>query len=148
MGQQRSVWVLAVAVGSLLALSAPAAADPVVAAAGDIACGTGSTGLCGQQSTADVVARINPSAVRALGDEQYESGSLADFQSFYDASWGRFKSITAPAPGNHEYDTSGAAGYFDYFNGAGVTSGAAGNRGQGYYSFDIGSWHLVSLNSN
>src|SRR4029079_19785779 len=63
-------------------------------------------------------------------------------------TWGRVKSLIRPAVGNHEYQTSGAAGYFDYFNGAGNASGPAGDRATGYYSFDIGSWHLISLNSN
>src|SRR5690242_19958825 len=142
----------AVALGAavaLLSFGAPgASADPVVAAAGDIACGTGSTGLCAQQSTAAVLGQINPVLVLALGDDQYESGSLSDFQSFYGPSWGLYKSITRPAPGNHEYETSGAAGYFDYFDGLGSATGPAGDRSKGYYSFDVGSWHFDALNSN
>src|SRR5436190_846401 len=141
----------AASLGALLLLFAAtpgASADPVVAAAGDIACGTASTGLCAQRSTAAVVAQINPSLVLALGDDQYESGSLSDFQSFYGPSWGAFKGITRPAPGNHEYVTTGAAGYFDYFDGAGKSTGPAGDRTKGWYSFDVGSWHFDALNSN
>ena len=58
------------------------------------------------------------------------------------------KSITRPAAGNHEYKTTGAAGYFDYFNGTGVATGPAGDRDKGYYSFDVGTWHLIALNSS
>jgi len=58
------------------------------------------------------------------------------------------KSITYPAPGNHEYQTSGASGYYDYYNGVGVQTGRAGNRSGGYYSYDIGTWHMIALNSN
>jgi acid phosphatase type 7 len=58
------------------------------------------------------------------------------------------KAITGPAAGNHDYQTSSATGYFDYFNGTGNATGAAGARGKGYYSYDVGAWHLISLNSN
>jgi len=92
--------------------------------------------------TADLVTNNHLAGVLALGDLQYEKGSLASFQQAYDATWGRFKSMTHPAVGNHEYGTSKADGYFTYF---GET---AGQPGQGWYSFDIGAWHLISLNSN
>jgi hypothetical protein len=79
----------------------------------------------------------------ALGDEQYENGDLAGFQSSYGASYGRIKSKTMPTVGNHEYGTAGASGYFSYFG------SVAGPPDKGYYSFDIGStWHVVTLNSN
>ncbi len=123
--------------------------DPVVAAVGDIVCGAGSTGAaCKQQETANVAAAMNPAAVLVLGDTQYESGSYADFMNFYDKSWGRFKSITYPTVGNHEYITSGASGYYDYFNGVGVQSGRAGDRSKGYYAVNIGSWRVYNMNSN
>ena len=100
----------------------------VVAAAGDVACAPGgspsATG-CRQSDTADVVAGMNPAAVLALGDLQYDHGTAAEFAA-YDASWGRFKAITHPVPGNHEYDTSGATGYYGYFG------SAAGNPARGY----------------
>ena len=57
------------------------------------------------------------------------------------------KSITRPAAGNHEYKTANAAGYFDYFNGVGAATGPAGDRTKGYYSFNVGTWHLIALNS-
>jgi hypothetical protein len=88
-----------------------------------------------------------PTAVLTLGDNQYHVGSLADFNASFDPTWGRLKAITHPAVGNHEYGTAGARGYFDYFNGVGNQSGPAGERSKGYYSFDIGSWHLIALNS-
>jgi hypothetical protein len=87
-------------------------------------------------------------AILPLGDNQYNSGSLSDYVSFYHPSWGRFKQSTFPVLGNHEYHSSGAAGYFDYFNGVGSSTGPAGIRTRGYYSFDIGRWHLIALNSN
>jgi hypothetical protein len=81
-------------------------------------------------------------AVLPLGDNQYEQGSLAQFQQYYEPSWGRVKAITRPVVGNHEYETPNAAGHFSYFG------AAAGTAGQGWYSFDVGAWHLIALNSN
>lgn len=127
----------------------PSATDPVIAVAGDIACGAGSTGAaCKQLQTANLISTINPIAVLNLGDNQYEQGSLSDFQNFYDPSWGAFKTKTYPSVGNHEYLTTGAQGYFDYFNGVGNLTGSAGDRSKGYYSYDIGNWHLMALNTN
>jgi calcineurin-like phosphoesterase family protein len=132
-------------------------ADPLVAAAGDIACdpedpnfngGNGTAELCHMRQTSDLVLGARPAAVLALGDLQYEAGSLEDFTASYAPTWGRLKSITRPVPGNHEYGIKGAKGYFDYFNGEGVNSGPAGDRDKGYYSFDVGAWHLIALNSN
>ena len=78
-----------------------------------------------------------------LGDLQYENGELAGFQRSYDPSYGRVKSKTLPAPGNHEYNTAGATGYYAYFG------ALAGDPTKGYYSTDIGTtWHVVALNSN
>jgi acid phosphatase type 7 len=134
-------------------LPGPASAatvDPIVVAAGDIACGTGTAaGLpCRQAATAGLIGTIAPAAVLPLGDIQYENATLADFNTYYGPTWGVYKSITWPAAGNHEYQTAGAAGYFDYFNGVGVQSGRAGDRSKGYYSFNLGAWHLVAINSN
>ena len=138
-------------------LATKAAADPVVAAAGDIACspssqyfngGAGTSTKCRQRYTSDLLVNRGLAAVLPLGDEQYDTGKLSSFLKSYDPSWGRVKPITFPAVGNHEYLTSGAAGYFDYFNGVGNFGGRAGDRNKGYYSFDIGTWHIVALNSN
>ena len=138
-----------------------AAGDPVIAAAGDIACdptdpnfhgGNGTALSCRQKNTSDLMVNAGLAAVLDLGDNQYYCGSYQAYMQVYDLSWGRLKSITHPAVGNHEYLTSGgtgctsansgAAGYFQYFG------AAAGNPGQGYYSYDIGAWHLIALNTN
>ncbi len=123
----------------------------VIVAAGDIACqashpayhgGAGTPTACQQRATSDLVAQIKPAAVLVLGDLAYEKGLLADFRGVYEQTWGRFKSITWPTPGNHEYGTGVAPGYYTYFG-----KRAARERG-GYYSTDIGGWHVIALNSN
>lgn len=114
----------------------------VVAGAGDI-CDSGEA--CA--GTADLIAAINPVAVFTAGDNAYDSGSLNEFNTRYDPYWGRFKELTNPTPGNHEYNTLFASGYFDYFNGAGAQTGPAGDRSKGYYSWDVGDWHFIALNS-
>jgi hypothetical protein len=122
--------------------------DPVVAGAGDIACSSRS---CAQRATSDLlVDRPEVARVLPLGDLQYQSGLLSEFlgPGAYHETWGRLRPITAPVPGNHEYETADGAGYFDYFNGIGNATGPAGDRAAGYYSFDLGPWHLVALNSN
>jgi hypothetical protein len=130
------------------------AADPVIAAAGDIACasststGSGSTAKCHQRQTSDLLVNAGLSGVLTLGDLQYQSGSLSRFNTYYAPTWGRVKPITFPSAGNHEYKTTGASGYFDYFNGVGAFTGRAGDRTKGYYSFDVGAWHLIALNSS
>jgi hypothetical protein len=135
-----------------VAATRAAAAPPTLAGAGDIACSpssnTPAADSCQQAATAALIRSLAPTAVAALGDEQYESGTLAEFTGSFDASWGAFKPLIRPAAGNHEYYTSGAVGYFDYFNGVGAASGPAGNRGQGYYSYGLGVWHIVVLNAN
>lgn len=124
--------------------------DPVIAAAGDIACGTATprSAPCKQMETAELLLEIRPAAVLPLGDLQYEFGEHSDFLRYYDVSWGRVKPLSRPAPGNHEYETRDASGYFDYWNGVGRASGVAGSRGEGWFSFGVGAWHLISLNSN
>lgn len=83
-----------------------------------------------------------PVVVFTAGDNAYDDGSATQYRDCYGPTWGRHKARTRPAPGNHDYRTSGASGYFGYFG------GAAGNRSQGYYSFDAGDAHVVVLNSN
>jgi hypothetical protein len=135
--------------------TAPQAVAPgdtfVIAAAGDIA------GRVNRQvETAELLvglhARRPLAALLALGDLQYPAGEYHDFLAYYDRAWGvpALKAITRPVPGNHEYDQghSDAGGYFDYFNGPGVASGQAGERDKGYYSFDLGDWHLIAINSS
>jgi hypothetical protein len=132
------------------------AADPTIAAAGNIACdttspyfklGAGTATRCRQAATGRLLTG-GLSAVLPLGSNQYCCGSLASYQASYNPAWGAVKQITHPVPGTREYATPNATGYFDYFNGAGASGGPAGQRGLGYYSFDLGSWHLVALNSN
>lgn len=119
------------------------AADPILVGAGDIASCT----LRGDVQTAkliDAVLAAAPSkaVVFTAGDNAYEIGSTANYQQCYAPNWGRFKKITRPAPGNHDYVTPGAAAYFDYF---GTNAGPAG---RGYYSYNLGVWHLISLDSD
>jgi hypothetical protein len=112
-------------------------ADPVLIAAGDIASCSGE----GDEATAALLDGL-AGAVATLGDHAYQDGSPEEFAGCYDPTWGRFKDRTHPAPGNHDYSTSDAAGYFGYFG------AAAGDPAKGYYSYDLGTWHIVVLNSN
>ena len=152
----RQLACAAIAAVFTLPVASARAADPVIATAGDVACsasssnfngGLGTADRCRQKYTSDLLVGAGLAAVLPLGDLQYQNGTLSGFQSSYDLSWGRVKSISRPAAGNHEYGTAGAAGYFDYFNGVGVASGLAGDRTKGYYSFNVGTWHLIALNS-
>jgi hypothetical protein len=96
--------------------------------------------MCHEKNTADLLSGVD--AVLTLGDLQYENATTSKFAASYDPTWGQFKPITYPVPGNHEYNTAGAADYFTYFG------AAAGDPTKGYYSVDIGSWHVIALNSN
>lgn len=121
---------------------APSTGDFVVMGAGDIACEPPSLPFgssCHEYATSELLASAD--LVLTFGDNQYQDATLDKFLRSYDRSWGRFKAKTRPAPGNHDYLSAGASGYFDYF---GVL---AGQRGQGYYSFDAGGWHFIALNS-
>ncbi len=86
--------------------------------------------------------------VATLGDNAYDSGSSVEFAECYGPTWGRHKSRTRPTPGNHEYETDGASGYFGYFGDA-ATPLDPGCRSdcRGYYSYDLGNWHVIVLNS-
>jgi len=119
------------------------ATSVVVAGAGDICDSTGTK--C--QGTSDLIVNINPTAVFTAGDNAYSSGTLSEYNTRYEPTWGRFKALTSPTPGNHDYNTSNASGYFDYFNGVGNQTGPAGDRSKGYYSYDVGDWHFVALNT-
>jgi len=129
---------------------APSSADPVVATAGDIACdpndgrfngGAGTSTACKQRATSNILFGTDVAAVLPLGDNQYEQATQWQFMQSYDASWGRVFALTRPVPGNHEYLTQGAAGYYGYFG------SRAGDPTKGYYSFDVGAWHIIALNS-
>jgi acid phosphatase type 7 len=110
----------------------------VLVGAGDIA---GCKDLSGAQATAKLIEQI-PGTVFAAGDLAYEKGSGDDFKNCYDTTWGRFKDRTRPALGNHEYGEPTASGYFHYWG------EQAGPVGKGYYSYDLGAWHIVVLNTN
>lgn len=146
--------VLALSIGAFAAV-AHARPQPrvlTVVAAGDIACDAAAAGDrevddrdpsgCRQSQTAALIASLHPDAVLPLGDEQYPSGSRDSFDRGYAPSWGRFNAIAHPVPGNHEYQTPNAAGYFGYFG------KRAGSGSTGYYSFDAGAWHFIALNGN
>jgi acid phosphatase type 7 len=115
----------------------PPPSGKVIVAVGDIAdCSSD-----GDEATARLVGGIE-GTVLTLGDNAYEDGTAQDFRQCYEPTWGQFKERTRPAPGNHDYETEGASAYFDYFG------DAAGQPGKGYYSYDLGSWHIVALDSN
>jgi hypothetical protein len=113
------------------------AGDAVLAGAGDI-------GACGRAEPAATAALLDTidAIVFTLGDNAYPRGSARDFAACYEPTWGRHRARTRPAPGNHEYETAGAAAYFDYYG------ANAGPHGLGYYSYTAGSWLVLSLNSN
>jgi hypothetical protein len=143
--------------GPLATSQSAIAGDPVIATAGDIACdplnsgfngGAGTSTDCLELATSNLLPGAD--AVLPLGDEQYGCGGASAFAASYDPTWGKAKAITFPVPGNHEYQTTGgsgcsanadAAGYYNYFG------SAAGEPSKGYYSFDLGQWHLIALNS-
>ena len=125
--------------------------EPVIAAAGDIACdpttpafngGNGTDTDCRAKGTSNLL--VGADAVLPLGDHQYNCGGYDAFMQSYDPTWGRFKSLTHPVPGDKEYATSGGTdcsatpggGYFQYFG------SSAGDPDKGYYSYDVGSWHV------
>ena len=136
---------LATAIGLLAPGAGATDRDPVIVAVGDIACqsltqGQG-MGACRSGDVADLIREIDPDRFLALGDLQYNNGKLSEFLRVWDVQFGDLREITMPAPGNHEYGTTDAAGYFAYF-------GAVANPPLGNYSFDLGDWHIVSLNSD
>ncbi len=127
----------------------PGVDEAVVAAVGDMAC-AGESGAdvqvtdgqerCAHGAVSDAIVAARPDVLLALGDLQYEEGAPGTWQP-YDRTYGRLRAITRPVPGNHEYLTPHAEGYFSYFG------DQAGPADRGYYGFDVGSWHLVALNS-
>ena len=126
-----------VAIVSLYVGRPAQAASVVMVGAGDIAhCSTTT-----DEATAKLLDGIS-GTVFTLGDNAYNSGTSAEFANCYNPTWGRHKARTKPSVGNHEYLTSGASGYFNYFG------AAAGDPKKGYYSYDRGAWHVVVLNSN
>ena len=116
-----------------------AAVEPyVLVGAGDIA---GCRSLAGAAETAELIEKI-PGAVFAAGDLAYERGTAQEFKNCYDPTWGRFRDRTWPTPGNREYATPAGSAYFAYWG------ERAGSAERGYYSFDLGRWHVIALNTN
>jgi acid phosphatase type 7 len=114
----------------------PSDTSPVLVGAGDIAnCSTTT-----DEATAKLLDGIS-GTVFTLGDNVYNSGTLTEFNNCYGPTWGRHKARTKPSVGNHEYETAGASGYFNYFG------AAASDPKKGYYSYNLGDWHIVALNS-
>ena len=154
MRSARRLFLVAAVIAAVANASPAGAADPVIAAAGDIACaptdpgyngGNGTATRCRQRATSDLLVGAGLAAVLPLGDIQYDSPTAAESNAVYDPtgagssrSAGRCSAIM----------TARRVSYFDYFNGPGAADGPAGARGRGYYSFDVGSWHIVALNSN
>lgn len=168
--------VVVVVLGLVLARAERAPAETgggvEIVAAGDIACdpgspafnhGVGRQNACKQAETAALVNRLAPAAVLALGDTQYFCGGYGAYLRSYGPTWGKLLERTYPVPGNHEYLTrpgpvsdsegggtdcdaanAGAAGYFKYF----AAAPGHGSPGEGWYSFDLGGWHLIALNSS
>jgi hypothetical protein len=133
-----------IATASLLAIvsagllsSTTLAADPVLVGAGDIA----SCGSTGDSTTARLLLSIS-GTVFTTGDNAYDRGTSTEYANCYGPTWGQVRSRTRPVSGNHEYLTSGAAGYFSYFG------SRAGTKGKGYYAYNVGSWRIYALNSN
>jgi hypothetical protein len=125
---------------------------PAIFAAGDISCDSATPQLaCRSRATSDIIlaekARMlnTDIVVLPLGDLQYDRGTLDEFTKNYNETWGRLNVFAHPAVGNHEYETRGAVGYFDYFQ---TKSVAVGARNEGWYSYDKENWHFIALNSN
>jgi 3',5'-cyclic AMP phosphodiesterase CpdA len=121
---------------SPIPLPAATASPQVFVGAGDIA-------MCdaNSEATARLLDGIS-GTVFALGDNAYFQGSRENYRNCYEPTWGRHKGRTRPVPGNHDYESPGAGPYFEYFG------ANAGPSGRGYYSFELGAWHAVALNSN
>ncbi len=113
----------------------PAGGSVTLVGAGDIA-GCSSSG---DEATAALVNNI-PGTVFTLGDNAYDNGTASEYANCYDPSWGAFRTRTRPAPGNHDYNTPNAVPYYAYFG------ANAGDPTKGYYSYNLGSWHIVVLN--
>src|SRR5919112_3576237 len=133
--------VVAVAALLVLGLSDGRAAQAqttstVLVGAGDISSCTST----GDTATAKLLGST-AGTVLAMGDNAYGEGSLSQYTDCYGPTWGQFKTRTKPVVGNHEYRTSGASGYFNYFG------AAAGDPSKGYYSYNRGAWHIVALNA-
>src|SRR5947209_4320879 len=136
-GRSQGVVTIEATEGFLTGRVTVAVEPAVLLGAGDIA----SCASDGDEATAALLDTL-PGVVFTAGDNAYPGGSASDYSGCYNPSWGRHKPRTRPAPGNHEYHTAGAAAYYGYFG------ALAGDSGKGYYSYTVGTWHIISLNSN
>ncbi len=137
MTTSRVATLAGIAIVFLFSLSVLAQQDPVIVGAGDIA---SCDDLSGAAATAALIDKI-PGTVIAVGDLAYPDGTDEQFAKCYGPTWGHFKDRTRPVPGNHEYHSEGASGYAHYFG------AAAGDPNKAYYSYDLGKWHIIALNS-
>jgi hypothetical protein len=120
----------------------PAGGGETLIAAGDIAqCSRSGYVGTSAEATAGLIDSL-PGTVLALGDLAYQNGTQSEFRGCYEPTWGRFRDRTKPTPGNHEHNTRGAAPYYAYWG------ERAGVAGEGFYSFELGTWHIIALNSN
>lgn len=127
-----------------VAVAPDAPASSEASAPIDTVIAVGDIGVCGKHDdelTARLVQQL-PGPILALGDLAYAAGTEAEFERCFDPAWGGLRGRIHPVPGNHEYQTAGAGPYYEYFG------GSAGTAGLGWYSFDIGEWHIIALNSN
>ena len=124
---------------------APADASPAARLPGDVVIlGAGDIASCpstGDEATATLLDGLAGTVI-TLGDNVYNNGTELEFANCYGPSWGRHLARTMPSPGNHDYNTPGASGYYGYFG------AAAGDPAKGYYSYEAGAWHIVVINSN
>jgi acid phosphatase type 7 len=145
-------WLALCAIGAAVIAcgdSVPEALAPMpnsvsLLAVGDIAqCGSLPAASSAAAKTAALIDTLAPDLpLLLLGDLVYNSGTMAEYQNCYEPTYGRFKARSHPAPGNHDYGVPNGADYYSYFG------ARAGPDRRGYYSFDLGSWHIISLNSN
>ena len=140
-------WIFVVFLAIILLLAAMAVfiiyAGRSSEGTGAVLVGAGDIATCsneGDEATAELLDGIS-GTVFTTGDNAYQSGTASEFEDCYGPTWGRHKARTSPTPGNHEYVTADASDYFDYFG------SAAGDPTEGYYSYDLGGWHVVALNS-
>ena len=133
------------------ATTLPPVTDSIIELSGEpaVLVGAGDISDCGNDGDAitanlidEVIAESPQAIVFTTGDNVYPDGTLEEFESCYAETWGRFKNRTRPSPGNHDYTTQDASGYFGYFG------EAAGNPGEGYYGYEAGEWQVLTLNSN
>jgi hypothetical protein len=117
---------------------------PSFPAGASVLLAVGDVGTCQDshdEAVAALAARL-PGSIALLGDVVYPDGGLPDYEKCFDPAWGPLRARIHPAQGNHDFEAAGLTGYYDYFG------AAAGTPAEGWYSYDLGSWHLIVLNSD